>query len=94
MLKVRLSARQNPDFPRRSDLPKPFTVIVATLQEASETCCRFIEEHALGGGNWSGGQVRDVATGKLVARVSYNGRVWAPEPGLQGPRDQTIRPAS
>jgi len=23
MLKVRLSARQNPDFPRRDDLPKP-----------------------------------------------------------------------
>jgi hypothetical protein len=93
MLRVRLSARQNPDFPRRDDLPKPFTINVATLKEASEVCCRFIHEHALGGGNWSGGQVRDAATGKLVARISYNGRVWTPEPGPQGPRDQPSRPA-
>lgn len=94
MLKVRLSARQNPDFPRRNDLPKPSTVNVATLQEASGACCRFIDEHDLGGGNWSGGQVRDVATGKLVARVSYNGRVWARETRVEGPRDQASRPAS
>ncbi len=49
---------------------------VATLEEASRACRRFIEEHELGGGNWAGGNVYD--GGKLVASVSYNGRVWLP----------------
>lgn len=75
MLTVQLSARQNPDFPRRDDLPRARTVPVVTLEEASARCLRFIAEHDLGGGNWSGGKVRDAA-GVVVARVSYNGRVW------------------
>jgi len=79
MFTVTLSACQNPDFPRRSDLPARTTADVATLREASEVCQRFIEGHDLGGGNWNGGQVRDAATRKLVALVSYNGRVWTPE---------------
>ncbi len=79
MFTVTLSACQNPDFPRRSDLPARTTAEVAALQEASELCQRFIERHGLGGGNWSGGQVRDAITGKMVALVSYNGRVWTPE---------------
>lgn len=29
----------------------------------------------LGGGNWSGGQVYN-AEGRVIAEVSYNGRVW------------------
>lgn len=79
MFTVELSACQNPDFPRRYDLPAKSTVQVASLREASEVCRRFIEEHALGGGNWAGGRVRDAATGKVAALVSYNGRVWTPE---------------
>jgi len=79
MFKVTLSACQNPDFPRRSDLPARTTAEVAALWEAAEVCQRFIEGHGLGGGNWSGGQVRDAVTGKLVALVSYNGRVWTTE---------------
>jgi hypothetical protein len=51
---------------------------VASLEEASASCLAFIAEHDLGGGNWSGGQVRDTATGVVVARVSYNGRLWPP----------------
>lgn len=78
MFTVRLSARQNPDLPSRQDLPRARTVQVASLEDASERCRAFIAEHDLGGGNWSGGQVRDIATGAVVARVSYNGRVWSP----------------
>jgi hypothetical protein len=78
MFTVELSAGQNPNFPRRDDLPAKQTAEVTGLREASEVCRRFIEEHDLGGGNWNGGQVRDAATGKVVALVSYNGRVWTP----------------
>ena len=48
---------------------------VASLEEASEACLTFIEKNDLGSGTWSGGKVvdeRDV----VVARISYNGRIW------------------
>ena len=51
-------------------------VPVASYTEASRVAREFIEAHDLGGGSWTGGQVFD-ATGAQVARVSYNGRVWA-----------------
>ena len=75
MFTVELRARRNPDFPRR-DLPPRCRVVVTSLSEASQACQQFIEEHDLGGGEWSGGHVRDASTKAVVARVSYNGRVW------------------
>lgn len=49
-------------------------VEVASFADAAAVCRRFITKHDLGSGNWSGGQVfRGL---KLLARVSYNGRVW------------------
>jgi hypothetical protein len=80
MFVVELRAVPNPDFPRRRDLPVEKQIVpVATLAEASETCLRFILDHNLGGGNWAGGKIREAATGRLVATVSYNGRVWTVE---------------
>jgi len=49
-------------------------VVVASLREAALVCSRYRDEHNLGGRDWSGGDVK--LGGKLVARVSYNGRVW------------------
>ena len=77
MFTVDLRARRNPDFPPR-DLPPRCRVVVTNLSEASQACLQFIEEHDLGGSEWSGGEVLDAATGKVVALVSYNGRVWSP----------------
>ncbi len=51
-------------------------VSVTTLNDASQTCRKYIDENGLGGGNWVGGDV--TSDGKVVARVSYNGRVWLP----------------
>ncbi|MBL0220046.1 MAG: hypothetical protein IPQ07_40040 [Myxococcales bacterium] len=49
---------------------------VPTLQAAAAECRAYIERNNLGGGNWTGGQVfADKRT--QVARVSFNGRVWA-----------------
>lgn len=47
---------------------------VASFQEASEVCRKYIDRNNLGAGNWDGGLVFKNRT--LVARVSYNGRVW------------------
>lgn len=48
---------------------------VGSLAEASLACKVFIADNELGGGNWAGGDV--CQDGKLVARTSYSGRVWA-----------------
>jgi hypothetical protein len=49
---------------------------VANLDAASRACRRFIETHDLGVSAWRGGQVVEAASKKVVATVSYNGRVW------------------
>ena len=45
-----------------------------SLAEARERVQTFITENNLGGGNWSGGHVRQ--DGRFIARISYNGRLW------------------
>jgi hypothetical protein len=51
------------------------------FEHAQQLCREFIRDHDLGGGNWIDGRIHaDNGRGRLVARVSYNGRVWAPEP--------------
>ena len=81
---VRLACAGNPDFgqdPRRSMPGVPrLTIRVATLRAASDVCRAYIEHHELGGGNWTGGEVKRGS--KSVARISYNGRAW--ESGKSG----------
>lgn len=83
-LTVALSSAGNPD--RGQDPLAPVYGVanarkpVCSLDEAAEACREFISANDLGGGNWTGGAVFDARTNKLVARVSYNGRIWeAPE---------------
>lgn len=79
-LKVKLGSVGNPDFGQNPDRPLPgvrdLVAEVGSLAEAAAECRKFIDEHGLGGGNWAGGEVLDLA-GNAIARVSYNGRVWA-----------------
>jgi hypothetical protein len=49
-------------------------VEVSTLADASDVVLAYIGRNGLGGGNWTGGQV--IKGGKVVARISYNGRIW------------------
>ncbi len=82
MLFVMLSNRGNPDHgedPRRPVAGgKDRMVPVADLEAASAACRQYIKAHGLGGGNWTGGEVRDM-DGTVVAEVSYNGRIWPKE---------------
>lgn len=82
-LEVTLNSCGNPDYDQ-----SPFKGLpgvehsrrrVGSLREAAACCRRYIDENDLGGGNWSGGEVIRIATNEVVARVSYNGRVWLPE---------------
>ena len=50
-------------------------VAANSLAEASALCMAFMDQWELGGGNWSGGQIRN-ADGVEIAQVSFNGRVW------------------
>ena len=49
---------------------------VQDFAAASRACREFIETHDLGASSWRGGRIVDAATKKVVATVSYNGRVW------------------
>lgn len=82
-LTLTLDSRGNPDFGQNPDHPvygvPGGSMPVSSLREASRRAREYIEQHDLGGGNWTGGDVLDRRTGQLVAHVSYNGRVWRPE---------------
>lgn len=78
-MKVKLSHSPNPDirggyWTDPIDSGRQTWVEVSGFPEASKVCRDYIEKNGLGGGNWTGGQVKD--SGAHVARVSYNGRVW------------------
>lgn len=77
-----VDSRGNPDHGQNPDRPlygvPGVTVRVSSLREASRKAREYIEQHDLGGGNWAGGDVLD-ESGQVVARVSYNGRVWQSE---------------
>ncbi|TXT25421.1 MAG: hypothetical protein FD131_4622 [Rhodocyclaceae bacterium] len=80
--RVRLASVGNPDFgqnprARKYGAKANHWLKVGSIAEASAACRKFITDNELGGGNWSGGDVQDEA-GKVVARISYNGRAWLP----------------
>lgn len=76
---VTLSDVGNPDLrqdPARSVTGRrPRQVEVKDFAEASKVCQDYIREHALGGGNWIGGAIKQ--DGRQIAEVSYNGLIWA-----------------
>jgi len=50
---------------------------VNSFEEASRAVRDFIDVNDLGASEFSGGDVFDM-TGKKVANISYNGRIWLP----------------
>lgn len=79
LYRVRLCSVGNIDFGQNPRLPySPLEwASCSSLAECSQACQRYISRHGLGGGNWTGGQV--FKDGAQIARVSYNGRIWAGE---------------
>jgi len=79
-LRLILSSCGNPDFGQDpySPVSPSLTVVVGTFEEASREAQEYRDAHGLGGGNWISPEVVDTDTGMVVARISYNGRVWQP----------------
>jgi glutamine cyclotransferase len=75
-MELKLKAYQNRDYGVRW-LPKAQTVHVTTFEHAHEVFRAWIEENDLGGGNV--GETKILDNGKLVAYISYNGRLWTTE---------------
>ena len=50
---------------------------VNSFEEASKAVTDFIDYNDLGSSEFSGGDVVDMS-GKKVAKISYNGRIWLP----------------
>jgi len=69
--------------------PKRMVVGVASFAEASDVFRAWIERNGLGGGNMvrESGHIKD-ADGRVVAEVSYNGRVW--EAGQVGKKEVAL----
>ena len=86
-LSITLHAVKNVDIPGgwwdSATPPRPArkAVPVADFLEARTVFEEWRDSHGLGGGNLGAdcGDITDVATGKVVASISYNGRVWTPE---------------
>ena len=86
---LRLVLRADPNFDfgpgttQRTVRIAPRWVPVSDLRSASEQARRYIVDHQLGGGNFTGGDVyRD---GKPFARVSFNGSVFDAVTGRKMP---------
>ena len=81
MYRIVLRSVGNPDFGQDPDQPMspPEVVVVDTLQAASAAARAYIERHYLGSGNFPSPRV--VRNGRVVARISYNGRIWLPPEG-------------
>ena len=77
-LLVELKSIGNPDHGENPDQPmwgvENETVAANDLKHAAALCRDWIDENDLGGGNWDGGDILE--DGQVVARVSYNGRIW------------------
>ena len=73
---VAVSAHGNPD--RMQDPNMEIAIGGFVFADSIEGCQtivrRYIEEHCLGGGNWTGGDVYE--DGVKIGHISYNGRYW------------------
>lgn len=84
---VTLKAVGNPDHgesPARLPGVPQKTVGVDSFEAAQERCREYIQNFALGAGNWAGGQVylntgKGSVSGEVLAHISYNGRLWPVE---------------
>ena len=76
--RMTLSSCGNPDFGENPNRPMSPTETVAfgDLADAGQHVRRYCDTHSLGGGNLKPVEVMD--GNRVVARVSYNGRVWLP----------------
>ena len=57
-------------------LTRKKAIEVESLPAASAAIRQFIELNGFGSSDFAGGNVYNSSTNKLIAKVSYNGRIW------------------
>ena len=57
-------------------LTRKKAVEVENFAAASIAVRKFIEQNDFGSSDFIGGEVYDSSTDKLIAKISYNGRIW------------------
>ncbi len=62
--------------------PLPAWFATKSLRAASEHCKGYIAYFKIGEHNWTGGAVRRVEDGSIVAQIGFSGRAWHPEPDM------------
>lgn len=77
---MKLRSVGNPDFNQYAPISPPEIAEGDTLQEMRNAARAYIEKWNLGGGNHPNTVIKESATGKSVAWISYNGRVWDRSP--------------
>ncbi len=75
---------------------KPTWHAARTVAEAAMIARQYIDRSGIGGGNWTGGQIRPQGSDKPIARVAYNGSVYllgdfpTPEVIVDGPKGARV----
>lgn len=72
---VTLSSCGNPDKRQYAAISSKRIEPCTTFEDAVKHCNDYIQDNDLGGGNWNAGHIMHPTKG-IIARVSYNGRVW------------------
>ena len=78
MYQITLRSVGNPDLGQDPTQPMSPTEVIAvrTLRQAADAARAYIVRHDLGGGNFP---TLPVYKGpKVVAKITYNGRIWLP----------------
>lgn len=73
-------AQPNLDMDRPQALPDPLSVPVESIEEARDKMQEWIGIWDLGAGNVASGfftSLESDGTGRTIARISFNGRLWA-----------------
>jgi hypothetical protein len=73
---MRLRSVGNPDYSQYAPISNPETVTGDTLQEMLKAHNAYVEKWNMGCGNHVSIAIKDAATGKPVAWISYNGCLW------------------
>ena len=73
---VAVSAHGNPDHGQNPNAEVAIGgfVFADTIEQCQDIVRRYIAEHDLGAGNWTGGAVYE--DGVQIGQISYNGRYW------------------
>jgi hypothetical protein len=72
----RLRYSYNPDLQQYADVSPVRILDVGSFAEASKKTLEYIQEWNLSGGNLVAGIFDRRRNGRIIAHVSYNGKVW------------------